>query len=185
MLKETLQEYLVLYYTLSEKVDIYNTRIEELSHTQRYEEPVKKLCCLNGIGVHTAMCALVEVGDFHRFEKASNFASYLGLVPGEDSSSDRQRRTGITKAGNSHLRRLLIESAQCLSRGRIGQKSKTLKVRQKEVDPQIAAYSDRANERLKRKFHRIALHSKHNIAKTAAARELACFMWGMMTGNLA
>lgn len=185
VLKETLQEYLVRYYTLSEKVDIYNKRIEELSHTQRYEEPVKKLCCLNGIGVHTAMCALVEVGDFHRFEKASNFASYLGLVPGEDSSSDRQRRTGITKAGNAHLRRLLIESAQCLSRGRIGQKSKALKARQKEVDPQIAAYSDRANERLKRKFHRIALHSKHNIAKTAAARELACFMWGMMNGNLA
>ena len=67
----------------------------------------------------------------------------------------------------------------------VGSISKALKARQKEVDPKIAAYSDRANERLKRKYYRIALHSKHNIAKTAAARELACFMWGMMTGNYA
>lgn len=181
ILKETLQEYLVLYYTLTEKVDMYNTRIEELSHMSRYEEPVKKLCCLNGVATHTAMCALVEVGDFRRFEKASNFAAYLGLVPGEHSSWDRRRRTGITKAGNRHLRRRLIESAQCQSRGKLGVKSKALKARQKEVPPQVAAYSDRANERLKRKFYRISAHSKHNIAKTAVARELACFLWGMMT----
>ena len=185
ILRETLQEYLVLFYSLAEKVDIYNLRIEELSHMPRYEESVKNLCCLNGIATHTAMCALVEVGDFRRFEKASHFAAYLGLVPGEDSSSDRQRRTGITKAGNAHLRRLLIEAAQCQSRGKLGVKSKALRARQKEVTPQIAAYSDRANERLKRKYCRIALHSKHNIAKTAVARELACFIWGMMTENYA
>lgn len=87
--------------TLTEKVDMYNVRIEEFSYMPRYEEPVKKLCCLNGIATHTAMCALVEVGDFHRFEKASNFAAHLGFVPGEDSSSDRQQRTGITKAGKT------------------------------------------------------------------------------------
>jgi len=112
-----------------------------------------------------------------------DFASYLGLIPGENSSSDKQRRTGITKAGNSHLRRLLIEAAQCQSKGKIGFKSKALKAQQKKVSPQVAAYSDRANERLKRKFHRIAVHSQHNIAKTAVARELACFIWGMMTDN--
>lgn len=51
--------------------------------------------------------------------------------------------------------------------------------------PEVVAYADRANERLKRKLYRIALRSKHNIAKMAVARELACFVWGMMTGNIA
>ena len=184
-MKETLQEYLILYYTLSEKVDIYNKRIEELSHLLKYEEPVKKLCCLNGVATHTAMCTLVEVGDFKRFENAAKFAAYLGLVPSEHSSSDSKHRGSITKAGNSHLRRLLVEAAQCQSRGKLGVKSRALKAQQAQVSPQVAAYSDKANERLKRKYFRIALHSKHNIAKTAVARELACFIWGMMTENYA
>lgn len=181
ILKEVLQEYLVLYYSLSEKVDIYDARIEEFSHSPRYEEPVKKLCCFNGIATHTAMCALVEIGDFHRFQKASHFAAYLGLVPGENSSGDKQHRTGITKAGNCHLRRLLVEAAQCYGRGKPGQKSKALKARQAGMPRQVVAYADKATERLKRKFCRIALRSRHNIAKTAIARELACFIWGMMT----
>ena len=50
------------------------------------------------------------------------FASYLGLVPGEDSSSDSQKRLGITKAGNTHVRRLLVEAAQCYGRGQVGHK---------------------------------------------------------------
>ena len=185
ILNETLREYLAQYYTLSERVAVYDARIEELSHLPRYEESVNKLCCFHGIATHTAMCLLVEVGDFTRFKKAYNFAAYLGLVPGEHSSSEKQRRLGITKAGNRHLRRLLVEAMQCQARGRIGHKSKALAARQKGMPPEIVAYADKANERLKRKFLRIAIHSKHNIAKTAVAREMACFIWGMMTGNYA
>ena len=55
---------------------------------------------------------IVEVGDFERFEKAPKFASFLGLVPSEDSSDTRVNRYSITKAGNSHLRRLLVEATQ-------------------------------------------------------------------------
>lgn len=180
ILNETLREYLAQYYTLSERVAVYDARIEELSHTQRYEEPVKKLCCFTGIATHTAMCLVTEIGDFRRFKKANNFAAFLGLVPGEHSSSNNRQLLGITKTGNRHLRRLLVESAQCLARGQLGQKSRLLKARQKDMPPQVVAYADKANERLRRKFRRVALHSNHNIAKTAAARELACFIWGMM-----
>lgn len=158
---------------------MYNIRIEELSHMPRYEEPVSP----NGVATHTAMSALVEVGDFRCFETALNFAAYLGLVPGEDSGSDRKRRTGITKVCNWHLRRLLNESVQCQSLGKLGVRSKALKARQKEISPQVAAYSNKANERLKHKFNRISAHAKHNIAKTAVPRELACFIRGMMTEN--
>lgn len=182
--QEVLREYLTVFYDLSEKVAVYDARIEELSHSARYAENVGKLCCFNGIATHTALSLLAEVGDFSRFRSAPQFAAYLGLVPGEHSSSDKQHRTGITKAGNSHLRRLLIESAHCYSRGAVGKKSKAQKERQAGNSPEVIAYADRAVDRLKRKYQRIALHSRSNIAKTAVARELACFIWGMMTGNI-
>ena len=182
--QEVLREYLTVFYDLSEKVAVYDARIEELSHSERYAENVGKLCCFNGIATHTALSLLAEVGDFSRFRSAPQFAAYLGLVPGEHSSSDKQHRTGITKAGNSHLRRLLIESAHCYSRGAVGKKSKAQKERQAGNSPEVIAYADRAVDRLKRKYQRIALHSRANIAKTAVARELACFVWGMMTGNI-
>lgn len=185
IVRETLDEYLMRYYALREKVAVYDARIEELSHMPRYEESVKKLVCIKGIATHTAMSAIVEIGDFKRFKKASDFASYLGLVPGERSSGEHRQHTGITKAGNSHLRRLLTEAAQGYSRGKPGKKSRTIKARQEGTSQQVIAYADKANERLGRKYIRIALRSRSNIAKTAVARELACFIWGMMTENYA
>jgi len=185
ILQETLQEYLTLYHQLVDKIEMFDNRIGELARTERYEEKVKKLTCFIGIKEHTALAVIVETGDFNRFPTAQHYASYLGLVPGENSSGDTVQRTGITKAGNSHIRKLLVESAQCYSRGRIGAKSKALKSRQKGNDPSVIAYADKANERLRRKCYKIGFRSKHNIAVTAVARELACFTWGMMTGNIA
>ena len=92
--------------------------------------------------------------------------------------------SGITKAGNSHIRRLLIEAAQRYGKGQIGYKSKALKARQKDNPPSVIVYADKANERLRRKFyHMIRQGKKNNVAKAAIARELACFIWGMMTDN--
>lgn len=82
VLKETLQEYMILYFQLREKVDMYDCRIEELSRTEAYLEPVQKLGCLRGIAAHTALLLCVEVGDFKRFATAQQFAPYLGLTPG-------------------------------------------------------------------------------------------------------
>ena len=169
---------------LDEKVAVYDTRIEEMSHLEHYEENVQKLCCFRGVAAHTALSLLVEVGDFQRFRSAKHFAAYLGLVPGEHSSSDKQIRASITKAGNTHLRRLLVEAAQSYNRGAIGKKSAALKARQGGNPAEVIAYADKANERMQRKYYRIAFKSRHNIAKTAIARELACFVWGMMTGNI-
>ena len=185
VLQEAFQEYLTLFFQASDKVDLFDKRIEELAHRESYEESVRKLICLIGIRTHSALAMIVETGDFKRFAKAEQYASYLGLVPGEDSSGDSKRRTGITKAGNSHIRKLLVEAAQCYSRGAVGSKSKMLKCRQDGNDPKVIAYADKANERLRRKFYRIQFHSKRNIAIAAVARELACFIWGMMTDKIA
>ena len=78
-------------------------RIEELAGQNEYKEAVGKLSCFIGVKTHTALSVIVEVGDFKRFANAQNFASYLGIVPGEETSSDNQKRLGITKAGNRHL----------------------------------------------------------------------------------
>ena len=150
------------------------------------EEKVKHMSCLLGIKTHTALSMIVEVGDFERFEKAPKFASFLGLVPSEDSSDTRVNRYSITKAGNSHLRRLLVEAAQSYTRGNVGHKSVALKQRQKGNPPEVIAYADKANERLRRRFYKMTLNKgvNRNVAATAIARELACFIWGMMTEHV-
>jgi len=187
VLQESLAEYLITYDYFTDKIERLDKRIEELADGERYQEKVKKLSCLIGVKAHTALSAVVEIGDFNRFARAENLAAFLGLVPGENSSGEKQSRGSITKAGNSHVRSLLVESAQSYTRGAIGHKSKELKRRQDGNTPEIIAYADKANERLRRKFYRMTLKNgaKRNVAATAIARELACFMWGLMTGNIA
>lgn len=185
LLRETMDEYLVTCAQLTEKLERFNRRISELSQEARYAEKVKKLGCFKGISTHTAMSLIVEISDFHRFPSAQQFSAFLGLVPGEHSSGGTQHREGITKAGNSHLRRLLIEAASAFNRRSVGFKSLALRKRQEGNAKEVIAYADRANERLRKKYMRIALRSKANIAKTAVARELACFVWGMMTDRIA
>ena len=87
--------------------------------------------------------------------------------------------------GNSIVRTLLIEASQSIVRGMIGYKSKRLKSRQMGQDVNIISYADRATERLMRKFSRLAAKGVHrNKAIAAIARELACFIRGIMTNHL-
>jgi len=187
LLQESLDEYLITYDYLVDKIERLDKRIEEMAKEERYEDNVKKLICLIGVKTLTALTVIVETGDFNRFATAPQFAAYLGLVPGENSSGDKIKHLGITKAGNSHMRQLLVESAQGYTRGSVGNKSKALKSRQSGNAPEVIAYADKANERLRRKFYRMTLKngSKHNVAVTAIARELACFIWGLMTNRIA
>ena len=185
LLQETLGEYLATYESLKERVERLDRRIEDLSQGARYQERVGRLGCFLGIKAHIALALLAEVSDFERFGRAGHFASFLGLTPGESSSGEQRTRQGITKAGNSHLRRLLVEAAQSIARGRIGYKSKDLKARQRGNTAQVIGYADRANERLRRKYYRLIQRGvKRNVAVTAVARELACFVWGMLTDHL-
>ena len=185
--KEILDEYLLTYSTLVDKLERLDNQIEELASTDQYKESVKKLRCFIGIQTYSALSVIVETGDFKRFATAERFAAYLGLVPGEASSGDDTTRLSITKAGNSHVRTLLTEAAQCYTRGRVGYKSKTIKARQDGNTPQVIAYADKANERLKRKYYKMVLNNgkKRNVAVMAIARELACFIWGIMTDKIA
>ena len=185
-LQDAFNEYMITYRALSDKIERLDAQIEKLADLESYRENIKELICFRGIKTHTALSLIVEVGDFNRFESAANFASFLGLTPGEHSSSEDIHRLGITKAGNRHLRMLLTEATQNYDRGVVGKKSKALKARQNGAAPEVIAYADKAAIRLRKRFINMTLHSKkHNVSKTAVARELACFIWGMMTGNIA
>ena len=182
---ETLDEYLARYQHLCESIERYGRRIEEFAESSSHREEVKHLKCLKGVLTNTALAVIVETGDFFRFAKGDAYSVYLGLVPGEESSGDHVCRTGISKAGNSHVRKLLVEASQGICRGAIGYKSKALKARQAGNPQEIIDYADRAAIRLlSRYYHLIRAGKKRNVAVTAVARELACFIWGMMTGNI-
>ena len=185
LIRETLDEHLATYDELTAKIDRYDRRIQEIAAQSEYKEKVRKLECFLGIKTHTALSLIVETGDFIRFRKGNVYAAYLGLAPGEHSSAESGGRLGITKAGNSHLRRLLIEAAGGICKGQIGKKSKDLIARQKGNLADVIAYADKGNVRLRSKYYRLTRHGKkRNVAVAAVARELACFVWGMMTDNI-
>ena len=185
MYRETLNEYMATYEEHEAKIERYDKRIDEIASQKEYQEKVKKLTCFLGIRTHTALSLIVETGDFHRFAKGNIYGAYLGLAPGEHSSSDHIGRLGITKAGNTHLRTLLIEAAGGICKGAVGHKSKELRARQTGNSAEVIAYADKANTRLRSKYYRLIRHGKkRNVAVAAVARELACFIWGMMTDNI-
>ena len=183
--REILDEYLLSYDCVSEKIRRMDARIEEMAAKDEYRDKVGKLRCLIGIKTLAALSLVIETGDFMRFGSANNYASFLGLVPGESSSSTDINRLPITKAGNKHARSVLVEASQGICKGKIGAKSKDLLARQRGIDPAIVAYADKGNERMRRKYYRMIHRGKQrNTAVTAVARELACFAWGIMTNHV-
>jgi len=131
-----------------EHIEKLDKRIESFSELNEYADKVKKLICLQGIKRLQAITVITEVGDFNRFKDASSFSSFIGLTPSENSSGDSVQKGGITKAGNTHVRKVLVEAAQGAGCGRIDYKSKDLKKRQTGNTPETIAYADRGNERL-------------------------------------
>jgi transposase len=182
--QEAFDEYVIQLNEANARLKRYDERIEKWAELPRYAEKVSKLTCFCGIKTHVALATIAEVSDFDRFPNANRFASYLGLVPGEYSSGNNVNRLGITKQGNSHIRKLLTEAAQCYARALPGKTSAELLRRQQGNDPKVIAYANKGNERLKRRFRSIAARKPKPLAVTAIARELACFIWGMMTDHL-
>ncbi|MBK5077765.1 IS110 family transposase [Lactococcus lactis] len=185
VLREALDEYLLQYENLIERITRFEARIVEFSHNERYAEPVARLRTFKGIETASAMTIQVEISDFNRFATAKAFCAYLGLTPSEQSSGGKVNLGSISKQGNSVVRSTLIECARALLKGQIGFKSQKLKARQSGQPSSVIDYADRAIERLQRRYSRLLYSGKiKNKAVTAIARELACFIWGMSTGNI-
>lgn len=172
-------EYLQAVEHLEERVGALDLELETVSKEDPYREAVGMLRCFRGIDTVSAMIIATELHCFQRFNEPGQLMSYLGLVPGENSSGQRIQRGPITKAGNTHVRRILIEAAwHYRRRPAVGPK---LKMRRKDQPKQAIEIADRAMRRLYRRFWRLANNGKPmNKAVTAAARELAGFIWDVL-----
>ncbi len=156
--------------------------IEALAETALYREPVGWLRCFRGVDTLSAMILLAEVIDFQRFRRPRELMAYLGLVPTEYSSGDTQRRGALTKAGNAHARRVLIEAAwHYRHQPTVGH---ALARRSEGQPPAIIAQAWRAQQRLHRRYRHLVGHGKRlPVAVAAIARELVGFIWAAMTGR--
>lgn len=139
---------------------------------------IQALQTLRGVAVITAASLVAEVGSFQRFSSPKQFMAYAGLVPSESSSGELRRQGKITKAGNRHVRRLLIESAWSY-RYQPAVKGK-LKKRQEGQPPELLQISWKAQTRLNKKYFRLLSRGKvAGKAITAVARELTGFIWAI------
>ena len=142
---------------------------------------VARLRCLHGIDTLSALGLCAEVGDFHRFGHPKVLASYLGLVPSEESSGERRRLGQITKAGSKHARRLLVEAAWHYRRP--PRVSSELRRRQAGQDAATIDTAWRAQRRLYRQWQRLEAErgKRGAVVAIAAARELSSFVWEVAT----
>ena len=186
-MQEAFSEYLAEVYSLKAKIELMDMKIREIAELEIIKDKVDKLVCFSGIDVTTAVETVVEIHDFTRFATAAQFVSYLGLCPGEDSSGKTKNMLPLTKAGNKRVRALFCESAKAIKRTNpYGQKSKRILERQKNASPEIVAYADKATKRIRTKMKHLEERGKnYNVSSAAGARELACFVWGMMNGKIA
>ena len=177
-LKAVFEEYLLALEQSEDRVGRLTRSIEELAQTAEYQKPVAALMTLRGIKTITAMTIVSEIGDMRRFGKAKDFMSALGLVPSEYSSGKSICRGSITKTGNAHVRRVLVESAwHYQHRPTVG---KTIKARRAGQPLEVVQVAQKADTRLNRKFHKIVERGKRTtIAAVATARELAGFIWAI------
>jgi transposase len=158
--------------------DSLDAEIDRYARRFPYRQAVQALSCLRGVKTLTAMILLTEIGDIRRFRSPRAFMAWVGLVPEERSSGSRERRGHITKAGNSHVRRILIEAGwQHRYRSRADQK---LGNRRKGMPPEIVAIAVKAQHRLTNRFRRLERRKDNRVVVAAVARELCGFVWAIM-----
>lgn len=144
---------------------------------------VARLRCLRGLDTVSAVTIAAEVSDFRRFANAPSFMAFTGLVPSEHSSGASVHRGPITKSGNHHVRRVLVEAAWTYRhRPNVG---RALQKRGEGQPPEVIAYCWSAQLRLHARYHKLSRRGHRNTAAVAVARELSGFTWGLMNDRIA
>jgi transposase len=152
--------------------------IAEMAADCEYTAVVHRLGCLRGVSTLTAFGLAVEVGDWHRFTGAT-IGAYLGLIPTESSSSQQRSQGSITKAGNAHARRLLVEAAWHHRRD-YRNPGTIMRARWNLASPAAKALGHAGNHRLHQRWQIfLARKKKTVIANVAVARELAGRCWSL------
>jgi transposase len=160
--------------------DRLDEQIVTVAASPRWAGQVDRLGCLRGISALTGLALTVEIGDWTRFS-GSSIGAYVGSVPTEYSSGASRVQGSITKAGNAHVRRLLIESAWH-HRQPYRNPGPTMRARRAKVDPALKDRGHTGNRRLHQQWCRFNERKKpHVVANVAVARELAGWCWSLAT----
>lgn len=176
--QRVLEDYLKTVEDLAERVERLTAQLEELVEETALAPLVKALQAFRGISVVSAVTIAAEVGDLRRFATARQFMSYVGLVPSEDSTGERRRQGRITRCGNAHLRRIIVEAAWHYRH--LAAMSKELRRRNQGVAPGVQRIAWEAQKRLNKRLYHL-INAGKSVQKTiiALARELAGFIWAV------
>ena len=154
--------------------------LEQVATSEPWCDPVRWLCSFRGIGFITALGLIAEIGDFRRFGHPRELMSYLGLTPSEYSSGEQQHRGHITKCGNRHARRLLVEAAWHYQHA--PRRSARARALEPYVPASVTMRAWQAQVRLNHRHRTLIGHGKRStVANVAVARELCGFLWAAMT----
>jgi len=173
-----LQEYIDAVHESLHRVDRLTDQIRQMVAAWRLAPMVSALQAARGVSLIVAVTVLAELGDLSRFKKPSQLMAHLGLVPSEHSSGDSTKRGGITKTGNGHARKVLVEAAWAYRmQARV---SRLLLKRQQGIPQQVCRIAWKAQIRLCARFRKLAAKGKtKQKVVTAIARELSAFLWAM------
>ncbi len=173
-----MQEYIDALTECSRRVDRLTDQIRQLAPQWRMMPVVQALQSLRGVSLIVATTTAAELGDLSRFENPSELMGYMGIVASENSTGEKIRRGSITKTGNGHVRRVLVEAAWTYRLpARI---SRTLLKRQEGLPKEICDISWKAQVRLCGRYKRLWARGKlKQVIVTAIARELCGFMWAI------
>jgi transposase len=159
--------------------DALDVAIAEVAAEPSFAEVVGRLVCLRGVSTLTALALTVELGDWSRFRPQS-LGPFLGLTPSEDSTGERRRQGAITKTGNTHARRLLVEAAW--HQRRPLRASAALERRRQGQPASVRSRADHSARRLHQRWHALEARGKRRtIVAVAVARELTGHCWALAT----
>ena len=176
---EVLDQHLVLLDAKVSQLRDLDARLEEVwRQDERLRGPVGRLRCLRGIDTLSALVLVTEIVDVRRFARARQLMGWMGLAVSELSSGEVRRRGGITKAGNSRCRRILIEAAWHYRHKPATPKA--LALRQEGLEPLVVAHARRAQRRLHKRFRHLDDRKDRCTTVTAVARELTGFVWALL-----
>lgn len=157
---------------LDRQLDALDRDLETIAGQGPWRDAVAALTRFRGISTRTALGLIAEIGDFRRFAHPRELASWLGITPSEYSSGDQQHRGHITKTGNRHARRLLVQAAWHYRH----------RPRRPQTGPQPSDRAWQAQIRLHRRHHDLTERGKRStVVNVAVARELIAFIWAEMT----
>jgi transposase len=172
------QEYVRAVHEHTERLQRLEQELQEQVKSWRLYPVVEAFQALRGVQFTVAVTTVAELGDLTRFDTPRELMKFLGLIPSEYSTGERRRQGSITKAGNTHARRALIEGAWAYRYP--AKVSRHLQLRLEKQPKAIQDISWKAQVRLCKRYRKLSARGKHaNQVVVAIARELIGFMWAI------